>query len=419
MRQNMVVRSYDSIVMIALILCATLFAATDAQSAGEGDDFKPPIAFAARLVGDADRSRLIVDFDREVTRDIYILDKPKRVIVDLPESVFSLDEEFRNFPKTLVKDLRYGTVAPGKSRIVLELLKSVIVENHRLKKVVGEERHRLIVDLIEAKDSEFLKSVRDVKEPVDTPVSSRKKTEITTKDGPGDSTANQKFVIVIDPGHGGVDGGASGKNRTIEKNVTLAFGQKLKTALSAFDEFNIVMTRDEDRFMGLIERVKIARESNADLLLSIHADSLSQRSIRGATVYTLSERGSDEISRSLARKQNRTDLIAGLKLPPAEPDVSDILIDMTRRETELFSTQFARLLVARMQKSIKLIRNPLRSANFYVLKSPEIPSILLELGYLSNLEDEKLMADDEWLSKAVELSVEAIRDFFSQRIAQK
>lgn len=389
-----------------ILTCSLLGTFLDDGHAQPAPD-RLPIAFAARVVGDANRARLIVDFDKEVEHDIYLMDNPRRIVIDLPETIFSLKGELARLPRSLVGDLRYGTVHSGQSRIVLELNRAVSIAGQRLKIVNDGQRHRLLVDLVSATEQSFSNDVRKVGQ---FPGSDTRK---SATGSPG------KFTIVVDPGHGGADGGASGANRTIEKHITLEFALKLRTALAKYPQFNVQLTREDDRFMGLLDRLKLARERKADLFLSIHADSLAQRNIRGATVYTLSDEGSDELSRLLAKEQNRADLVAGLELPAEEPRVYDILIDMTRRETEAFSTQFAELLVERMRDNIKMIRNPHRSADFYVLKSPEVPSVLLELGYLSNPQDALLMESTDWQTRAIESTVAALVDFFSTRTAQQ
>lgn len=391
---------------LSLLMIASASSAWQPANAAEPD--QTPIAFAARIIGDENRGRLLIDFDKAVDYEVYLVSEPNRIVIDLCETIFSLEGEVRELPRSLIKAFRYGGIGEGKSRVVLELLGPAVIDSHRIKEIASEGRHRLFVDFKSTSEVNFAKLTTDLTE-VEQP------REIVSKR----AKPQEQFNIVLDPGHGGIDGGAAGEMKTIEKNVTLAFALQLREMLSKTDGFNITMTRDSDQFVGLTKRLKFARESEADLFLSIHADSLAQKSIRGATVYTLSEKGSDRISRMLARRQNRTDLIAGLKLPEVKPQVSDIFIDMTRRETEVFSNQFAGLLVARMKEGIKLIRNPHRSADFFVLKAPEVPSVLLELGYLSNPEDEALMGSKEWQTLAVERTHDAIVDFFQIRLAQK
>ncbi|MEP1206461.1 MAG: N-acetylmuramoyl-L-alanine amidase [Rhizobiaceae bacterium] len=389
------------------LVCLTAAVEMESDGARASGSNQLPIAFAARVVGDESRGRLIVDFDQAVDHDVYLKNDPMRIVVDLSQTIFNLGKDAKSLKRSLISNFRFGDIEEGRSKIVLELARPAEIESHRLKKLASGNRHRLFVDFKTASKQAFAKLVRK-----EDKVRPRKIVRNRAK-------LRNRYTIVLDPGHGGVDGGASGVKRTVEKNVTLHFAKLLKERLSQNNNFDVLMTRDDDSFLGLADRVKFARESKADLLLSIHADSLAQRRIRGATVYSLSEEGSDDISRSLAKKQNRTDLIAGLELPKTKPRVFDILIDMTRRETEVFSKQFAHILVQRLKQDIRLIRNPHRSADFYVLKAPEVPSILLELGYLSNREDEELMRSSEWQNLAVLRTYEAILAFFETRLGQK
>ena len=217
---------------------------------------------------------------------------------------------------------------------------------------------------------------------------------------------------MLDPGHGGIDGGARGRGRTVEKNVTLAFALELREALQAVGPFDVVLTREGDKFVPLSRRLALARERKAALMISIHADSLRQRSIRGATVYTLNAEGSDALARGLADQQNRADLLAGIVTPKLDHEAGDILFDLMHRETRAYSGRFAELLVKHLRKATRLINNPHRSADFYVLKAPEVPSVLLELGYLSNRKDEALMGSDEWRERTAASIAKAVLDYF-------
>ncbi len=389
------------------ILWATSFAVFVPNLAIASGSNQLPIAFAARIVGDSTRGRLIVDFDQVIDHEVHLMDAPMRIVVDMSQSIFNLGKDAKLLPRSLISKFRYGYIDDGRSRIILELSEAASIVGHRLKTVDSGKRFRLFIDFMATSEENFAKLILKKKEvePKNV-VRNRAKTR-------------RRFTIVLDPGHGGIDGGASGVKKTIEKSVTLNFANRLKALLSKNKNFDVILTRDDDVFLGLADRLTIAREAKADLFLSIHADSLAQKHIRGATVYSLSEEGTDDISRLLARKQNRTDLIAGLELPESKPGVSDILIDMTRRETEVFSKQFASVLVGRLENDIKLIRNPHRAADFYVLKAPEVPSILLELGYLSNIEDEQLMRSKEWQTLAVQRTYDAIVEFFEIRLARK
>ncbi|MEQ9350934.1 MAG: N-acetylmuramoyl-L-alanine amidase, partial [Alphaproteobacteria bacterium] len=195
-------------------------------------------------------------------------------------------------------------------------------------------------------------------------------------------------VIAIDAGHGGVDPGAIGVRGTYEKSVTLAYAQALAARLQATGRYRVYLTRDQDTFLRLRDRVALARTQGADLFISLHADSNPDKGLRGASVYTLSETASDAESAALAAKENKADIIAGIDLSSENPEVSGILIDLAQRETMNLSARFAGMLTAEMAEAVTVLRHSHRFAGFAVLKAPDVPSVLLELGYLSNREDE-------------------------------
>jgi N-acetylmuramoyl-L-alanine amidase len=227
-------------------------------------------------------------------------------------------------------------------------------------------------------------------------------------------------VIVIDPGHGGIDSGAIAPSGAEEKDVVLAVAKKLAEKLERTRRFRVVLTRYDDTFLPLEERVKMARMNSAALFISIHADSISrgEGEARGATVYTVSDRASDAEAAKLADKENKSDLIAGVDLSTKSSDVAGILVDLAHRETKNFSGTFARTLVGRMQAATRMHKSPLRSAGFIVLRAPDVPSVLLELGFLSHPEDVKLLASGAWRDRVTEAMVEAVQNFFESRLAE-
>lgn len=226
------------------------------------------------------------------------------------------------------------------------------------------------------------------------------------------------FIIAIDAGHGGIDTGAlAGETKTEEKHVTLAFAKDLVEALNKGAGIEAFLTRDKDVFLSLPQRVQIARNKGAHLFISLHADALRQKDIRGATVYTISDKASDHLAASLAARENLSDEIAGVPLQSEPAEVADILIDLTRRETQAFSVNMARAVVTSFEGQINLINNPHRFAGFRVLQAPDVPSILLELGFLSNKEDEKLLLDPEWRKKVSERLAVAVQRYREQAIA--
>jgi len=225
------------------------------------------------------------------------------------------------------------------------------------------------------------------------------------------SAPGHRFTVVIDPGHGGVDGGAESAAGTIEKNVTLAFATELRDKLAGVGKYDVYMTRDSDVYLPLDERVRIARLHEADLLISIHADTIAVKGLRGATVYTLSDKASDPEAQALADRENLSDQFAGMKIKDDDKEVTDILIDLIRRETHSFSMSFAHTLVGQLSTNVGLINNPQRSAGFRVLKAPDVPSVLVELGYLSNAKDEAQLLNADWRGKAAQSITNAVALF--------
>lgn len=407
-----------SVITAILLLAAMLLAMSHSGAAFAAEPPEEPvaIAFASRIVGDGQRFRLIVDFDRKVEIKTLVRDDPRRLMIDLGHTLFSLGAA-KKPPSPLVKAFRYGTIAPGRARMILELAEPALIEQQSIVEIEGESRFRVIVDVVKADAQDFAAAVAaSLAESAPTANSSG---EVAYKgERPARADRDSKtLTVVIDPGHGGIDGGAVGRNGTVEKEITLTIARKLRDKLNETPGLQVELTREGDTFVSLQDRINLARRLHADLLISIHADSLRQRRIRGATVYALSEEGVDDISRELADQNNRADLLAGLEIPDIEDQASDILIDMTRRETEAYSRQFAEKLVARLQKRIRMIKNPLRGGDFFVLRAPEIPSVLIELGYLSNATDEKLLSSTEWQELASEKMKAAIMDFLGPRMA--
>jgi N-acetylmuramoyl-L-alanine amidase len=224
---------------------------------------------------------------------------------------------------------------------------------------------------------------------------------------------------MLDPGHGGIDDGARARSGELEKDIVLGFSRALRDKIRASGKYRVAMTRDDDTFIPLAKRVDMARAVDADLFVSIHADSLrSAHRVRGATVYTLSETASDAEAQKLAEAENKADVIAGVDLSREPDDVAGILIDLARRETKVFSVEFARSLVKEMRNATRLHKKPLKSAGFRVLKAPDVPSVLLELGFVSNRQDLKALVSNEWQARTAGAIVGAVDAFFSTRVAR-
>jgi N-acetylmuramoyl-L-alanine amidase len=224
-------------------------------------------------------------------------------------------------------------------------------------------------------------------------------------------------VVVIDPGHGGIDNGTQAGGES-EKSLVLGFGLALRDRIEKSGKYRVVMTRTDDTFIPLADRVKIARSQSAALLVSIHADALPRRDgdAQGATIYTLSDRGSDAEAERLAEAENKADAIGGVNLTEEPTEVADILIDLAQRETRTFSNRFARVLMGEMKRTVRMHKHPLKSAGFKVLKAPDIPSVLVELGYVSNKGDLEHLVSESWRSRTVGSMAQAIDAFFAKRL---
>ena len=378
-----------------------------------------PGAFAAdaslnvtgyKMAGDAVHMRVVMNFDREPSPRWFLLRGPHRLVVDLPDSHFSFDAKELK-PHGLIKSVRYGQVGQGGSRFILATKGPFTVEKVDILKNEDAPGYRLAIDLSAGSERQFEEALAIQAETTGSTTTPK------TDRIPEQKREDKRFTIVIDPGHGGIDGGAEGLNGTVEKSITLAFARQLKERLAEGGKYDIYMTRDKDEFLRLDERVRIARQHEADLFISIHADTIRLKGIRGATVYTVSEKASDAEAQALADRENLSDKLAGIEIEEDNQEVADILIELIRRETHSFSLKFANSLVGELSDSVGLINNPHRSAGFRVLKAPDVPSVLIELGYLSNPEDEEQLRDPDWRGKAAESIAKAVDNFAAARMA--
>jgi N-acetylmuramoyl-L-alanine amidase len=395
------------------LVAAALVGATAGLAASEtasgGDD--PVVATAAQVEGDSRRTRFRLALDSVPDVNVFAAADPHRIIIDLADVVFALAKTAGREPQGLVSAFRFVRIAPGKARIVIDLAQPAAVDRFFHTPPSASGSGELVVELVPVDAARCRAAVRGGgaasglgRDPDAGP---------ETLDVPDGS----RPVIVLDPGHGGVDPGAEGGSGVEEKTITLQFAKELRAALEAGGRFDVRLTREDDRFVALAERVKLAHAFGADLFISIHADAAPQPYVRGASVYTMSERPSDAAAAALAIRQNLADAAAGLDATPPPDDVADILVELARRETRGFSTFFADLLIETLDGSVRLIRNPRRSARFWVLRVHDIPSVLLEIGYLSNADDERLLQDPAWRAKAVAAVREAATVFFAQQQA--
>ncbi|WP_395684829.1 N-acetylmuramoyl-L-alanine amidase [Aestuariivirga sp.] len=393
-----------------LVLVCLLAGQAPAALAGE-----LPAATAMQLSGDDSQTRFVAELSAPVGYSVYVLSSPYRVVIDLPQVDFALPVSSGQAPHGLVRAYRFGPVDQGRARIVLDTEGPALIGQAAILPGAEGQSARLVVDLVRVGEEAFAARLKAAGDdpgamPLAPPVSDA---AAATPVGEG------RKRVVIDPGHGGIDPGAIGVSKTREKDVVLAFGLKLKRILEESGAVDVVMTRSDDRFLSLKERVQVARDNKADLFIAIHADIVRGQAARGATIYTLSEKASDAEAEALAHKENRADIIAGIDLEAENEDVTDILIELTQRESKIHSLVFAKKAVASMKTVTTFTGKPMRSAGFVVLKAPDVPSVLVELGYLSSREDERQLTSPAWQEKVAAAMARAVESYFAQQLAAK
>ena len=389
-----------------LLAFLSLFIGSMVSAIAETPPAKPLAALTFRMAGDDMRTRIVVMFDREPKLSTLVLDNPHRLVVDLPETRFGFDEKSLA-ARGLVSRVRYGLVGKERSRLILTLRGPFDIENLHVLKNESASGYRLVADLVATSDREFAEKLKAQSDLTGSTGHAEKSVMVAAEP---DKARPRPFTVMIDPGHGGIDSGAESLSGIKEKNLTLAFGRELRDRLAREKNIKVLMTRDDDTFLRLSERVRLARQKEADLFISIHADTINQSDIRGATVYTISDKASDAVARAMAERENKSDALAGA-VPEEQPEVTDILLDLTRRETHTFSLSFAEKVINHLQGAVNLINNPHRFAGFQVLRAPDVPSVLIEIGYLSNAEDEKLISNPEWRRKLADRIALAVRAF--------
>jgi N-acetylmuramoyl-L-alanine amidase len=383
-----------------------------------------PAASSVRVAGDDQQTRFILDLDQPISFHAFALADPYRVVVDLPQVNFQLPAGAGSAGRGLIKAFRYGLVVPGGSRIVFDLTGPAKIANTYLLEAANGQPTRLVLELEAADHATFAQSLAAQSRPelrpavadaTESAVAAPAKLEAAPKPT---APSDPRPVIVVDPGHGGPDNGTQSGSE-MEKNLVLEFALALRDRIEKSGKYRVVMTRSDDTFVPLNERVRIARNQSAALFVSIHADALPRREgdAQGATIYTLSDRASDAEAERLAEAENKADAIGGVNLTEEPTEVADILIDLAQRETRTFSNRFARILMGEMKSTTRMHKRPLKSAGFRVLKAPDVPSVLIELGYVSNKDDLEHLVSEGWRSRNAGSVAHAIEVFFAKRLA--
>lgn len=389
-----------------------------------------------------DKTRIVLDLSKPVDASLFLLKNPYRVVLDLPETGWQLPAGPLPTKTGIFSTLRYGLYQPGQSRLVIEANAAPKLEQVFYLAPGANPAHRLVIDLQTADGPAFTASLNkttritaaDVAKPTEQPVAkvvesapepvpalNHSSTATTASLNrlpaaprkPTVPKARAKRVIALDAGHGGADPGAIGRSGVYEKHITLAFAKEMRKVLEGSGRYRVVMIRDRDVFIPLRQRVAKARQANADLFISLHADSLKNSKTRGLSVYTLSETASDKEAALLAEKENKADIVAGMDFNNEPPEVANILIDLAQRESMNESARFANTLIGGAKRVTKVLRNTHRFAGFAVLKAPDVPSVLVELGFLSNRVDEKNLQSRDYRRKFSEAALRSLDDYFS------
>lgn len=376
---------------------------------------------------------IVLRFDGTIKRaSAFVVDGPNRLAVDIPDASAGSG----GMPMGPFTAIRHGQFDNNTARVVIELAKPMVVTGGHL----SQDGRALVLSIAPATDSGFKAAVRTGRATFASPSALAipvggliPRKGVTVRIGPpsrataiklptvqGGRSANRPLVV-IDAGHGGHDPGAPSvlNDGRSEKNVTLAIAKTLRDELIASGRVRVAMTREDDRFLVLAERREIARRLKADLFISIHADSAENDAARGGSVYTLSEVASDKVAAQLAIKENRADILNGVDLGGETSDVSSILIDLTQRETMNISSAFAGLLQREMAEGVLTRSNYHKFANLMVLKAPDVPSVLIETGYMSNLEDARFLFSKDGQKRIAVAVRKAIEAHFARRLAQR
>ena len=390
--------------------------AADVQSAARAQSAAAlPVASEARLAGDDTQTRLVIDVDRKVDMRAFVLASPDRVVIDLPQVVFRFPPKTGESGRGLIKAFRFGLMMAGGSRLVLDLAHPARIEKSFVLDATEDQPARVVLDLAAVDRETFTRGIALAARAREAPARPPAGLHPNGARASGDA----RPLIVLDPGHGGIDNGTKSAKGDTEKSIVLEFALRLRELIEKTGKYRVAMTRTDDTFVALADRVSFARSQQASLFISIHADALpkGEGDAQGASVYTLSETASDSEAARLAETENRADVIAGIDLTSEPDDVADILIDLAQRETKTFSVRLARTLIDSMKNVTRMHKNSLKAAGFRVLKAPDIPSVLIELGYVSNRDDIKSLTSGEWREHTAVSIAQAIDRYLTGRAA--
>ena len=388
-----------------------------------------PAVVDARLGVHPDKTRFVLELSDAVAFKVGTAAAPYRVVVDLPDLVWPSGDA-PAAGRGLVRRYQRMPGDSGGVRVVFETNGPVQVREAYMLPPKDGHKPRFVLDLAPTTPDAFARSMQPTAQPAVKPAVARPEpppAAIPTPPparvvpaalpaappAPPSPRAPEKPLIVLDPGHGGEDPGAVGVGGVFEKDITLAVARELRRQLEATGRYRVMLTRDKDAFIRLRERVGMARDLGADLFLSLHADSISTGSIRGLSIYTLSDKASDREAEMLAAKENRADAIAGLDLSGENDLVASILIDLAQRDTMNHSKRFAKAVLESVRGEVTLLPSkPHRQAGFAVLTAPDVPSVLVEMGYLSSPQDANQLRSPQHRERLARGVTRAVDSYF-------
>jgi N-acetylmuramoyl-L-alanine amidase len=370
-----------------------------------------PTVSTVRIGVHPDKTRFVMELSERPRYRVFTLPDPFRVVIDLPEFQWAQGQGGTRERGGLISAMRFGLFAPGTSRVVLDVREPVRVKQVFVLPPKQGYPYRFVVDVVPVSRADFFAGTGGGPIASNPPLAPTVSAVIP----PPRPEADRRPTIVIDPGHGGVDPGARSISGVYEKKLALRYARELKRQLEASGRYRVALTREQDIFRRLRDRVGMAERLQGDLFISLHANNHVSPKIRGASVYTLSEKASDAEAEALAAKENKADIIAGVDLSDQTEVVSKILIDLAQRETMNLSKQFANTLVSQVGKVTKLLGNTHRYAGFAVLKSTTVPSVLIEIGYLSNRSEERLLLSKKHRISVTRAIIGAIDAYFARQ----
>lgn len=386
----------------------------------------------ARVSTTPERARLILDLSDVSEFAVASILSPDRIVVDVKAGSVATVAPQAVAGQGIVSGFTTSMAAPDRARVELALTSPSMVQQAYLLDAVGDQPARLVVDLVTTTPEEFaaraaadlansitrvvpdaITAAASSEEPIVTeaPIAPSVSAEAAASADVGPAVSRP--LVVLDPGHGGVDNGASSPNGIHEKDITLAFALQLRDMLVATGKFDVALTREDDTFLTLNDRVNVARMNRADLLISLHADTFQEADIRGASIYTRDERAADILDKVLTEGESRADLVSGYVADDTKPAVVDILVDLMRRQSRQQAHVAAGDIVKAMEPSVTLRRFPVRQGDFFVLQAPEIPSMLIELGFMSNAADIRNLESGEWRDKVVAAIAAGVEGYFA------